>query len=69
MKRWIMPFICLKIKKDETKRTVMEYFKQLKFYSDNPFAFLDVHNEKLFFKKCRDFERNRANVAGHQAQK
>lgn len=45
-------FHLFKNQKDETKRTVMEYFKQLKFYSDNPFAFLDVHNEKLFFKNA-----------------
>lgn len=45
-------FILFKNKKDETKRTVLDYFTQLKFYSNNPFAFLDVHNEKLFFQNA-----------------
>ncbi|BCX78605.1 restriction endonuclease [Campylobacter sp. 19-13652] len=45
-------FYLFKNQKDETKRTVMEYFTQLKFYSNNPFAFLDVHNEKLFFQNA-----------------
>ncbi|BBF08723.1 TPA: N-6 DNA methylase [Haemophilus influenzae] len=45
-------FHLFKNKKDETKRTVLEYFTQLKFYSNNPFAFLDVHNEKLFFQNA-----------------
>ena len=35
---------------DATKEVVLEMFKKLKFYSNNPFAFLDVHNEKLFFQ-------------------
>ena len=30
----------------------MEYFKQLKFYSNNAFAFLDVHNENLFLQNA-----------------
>ena len=45
-------FHLFKNHKDETKRTVMAYFTQLKFYSNNPFAFLDVHNEKLFFQNA-----------------
>lgn len=45
-------FHLFKNQKDETKRTVLNYFTQLKFYSNNPFAFLDVHNEKLFFQNA-----------------
>lgn len=45
-------FYLFKNQKDETKRTVMKYFTELKFYSNNPFAFLDVHNEKLFFQNA-----------------
>lgn len=37
---------------DATKELVLEMFKKLKFYSNNPFAFLDVHNEKLFFQNA-----------------
>ena len=33
---------------DATKDKVMEYFRELKFYTNNDFAFIDVHNEELF---------------------
>ena len=33
---------------DATKDTVMEYFRKLKFFTNNDFAFIDVHNEELF---------------------
>lgn len=33
---------------DATKDTVMSYFRELKFFTNNDFAFIDVHNEKLF---------------------
>lgn len=33
---------------DATKNTVMSYFKELKFHTNNDFAFINVHNEKLF---------------------
>ena len=33
---------------DSTKKTIMEYFRALKFFSDNDFSFISVHNEKLF---------------------
>lgn len=45
-------FHLIKNKKDETKKTILEYFKQLKFYSNNPFAFIDVHNESLFLQNA-----------------
>ncbi len=35
---------------DATKDKILEYFKQLKFFTNNDFAFTDVHNEKLFYK-------------------
>lgn len=34
--------------KDAIKETVLKYFDELKYYTNNDFAFLDVHNEKLF---------------------
>lgn len=37
---------------DATKRTVLDYFKQLKFYTNSDFAFLDVHNEELFYQNA-----------------
>jgi len=33
---------------DATKDKVMSYFRELKFYTNNDFAFIDVHNEELF---------------------
>ncbi|MBR3363068.1 MAG: N-6 DNA methylase [Bacilli bacterium] len=33
---------------DATKDKVLEYFRELKFYTNNDFAFIDVHNEELF---------------------
>ena len=41
-------FHLFKNKPDETKKTVLDYFRQLKFFTNNDFAFIDVHNEKLF---------------------
>ena len=35
-------------KQDATKDAVLQYFRQQKFYTNNDFAFLDVHNETLF---------------------
>ena len=33
---------------DATRDTVRKYVRQLKFFTNNDFAFIDVHNEKLF---------------------
>lgn len=33
---------------DATKDRILDYFRQLKFYTNNDFAFLDVHNQGLF---------------------
>ena len=33
---------------DATRDTVLDYFRQQKFYTNNDFAFLDVHNQDLF---------------------
>ena len=35
---------------DATRDKILEYFRRLKFFTNNDFAFLDVHNEKLFYK-------------------
>lgn len=37
-------------KANVAKDTIKDYFKQLKFFSNNDFAFIDVHNEKLFYQ-------------------
>lgn len=33
---------------DATKRKIKDYFRQLKFFSDNDFSFISVHNKDLF---------------------
>lgn len=33
---------------DATKKTIKNYFRALKFFSDNDFSFISVHNKKLF---------------------
>lgn len=35
---------------DATKETIKKYFRQLKFFTNNDFAFIDVHNETLFYQ-------------------
>lgn len=37
---------------DAIKDTILEYFRQLKFYSNSDFAFLDVHNKQLFVQNA-----------------
>lgn len=34
----------------ETRKRVMEKFKKQKYYTNNDFSFIDVHNEKLFYQ-------------------
>ncbi len=41
-------FRVFKDKPNATKDVIKDYFKQLKFFTNNDFAFIDVHNEKLF---------------------
>ena len=38
---------------DATRETIHHYFKQLKFFTNNDFAFIDVHNEKLFHQNFK----------------
>ena len=38
---------------DATMKTVMEYFRALKFYSDNDFSFISLHNERLFKENAK----------------
>ena len=41
-------FYLFKNDPDATKDKILDYFQQLKFYTNNDFAFLDVHNQVLF---------------------
>ncbi len=38
---------------DATRDTINQYFKALKFFKNNDFGFIDVHNEKLFYQNAR----------------
>lgn len=40
--RWVLNDL------DATKRQIKDYFRQLKFFSDNDFSFISVHNKRLF---------------------
>lgn len=37
---------------DATRDTIQKFFRQLKFFTNNDFAFVDVHNEKLFYQNA-----------------
>jgi type I restriction enzyme M protein len=37
---------------DATRETIKNYFRQLKFFTNNDFAFIDVHNERLFYENA-----------------
>lgn len=37
---------------DATKDTIRQFFKELKFFTNNDFAFIEVHNERLFYQNA-----------------
>lgn len=41
-------FWTVKNERNATKKQIQKYFRNLKFYSNNAFSLLNVHNEKLF---------------------
>ena len=43
-------FEVFKDRPNATKDKIKEFVKQLKFFTNNDFAFIDVHNEKLFYQ-------------------
>lgn len=45
-------FNFLTSKADMARDQIKRYFHELKYYNNNPFAFLDVHNEDLFFQNA-----------------
>jgi type I restriction-modification system DNA methylase subunit/restriction endonuclease S subunit len=40
-------------KRASTKNIINQYIKELKFFSNNDFAFINVHNEKLFYQNSQ----------------
>ena len=45
-------FVLFKNKPNAIKDKILEYFDQLKYYTNNEFTFIDVHNEKLFYQNA-----------------
>ncbi|MDR2941819.1 MAG: N-6 DNA methylase [Treponema sp.] len=45
-------FKLFKNRPDATRKKILDYFDQLKYYTNNDFAFIDVHNEKLFYQNA-----------------
>jgi type I restriction-modification system DNA methylase subunit/restriction endonuclease S subunit len=43
-------FDVFKNRPNSTKEQIKNYFRELKFFTNNDFAFIDVHNEKLFYQ-------------------
>lgn len=46
-------FWTVKQKPNATKQQIKEYFRKLKFFTNNDFGFVDVHNEKLFYQNAK----------------
>lgn len=46
-------FWTVKNKKNATKSQIQKYFRDLKFYSNNAFSLVNVHNERLFNKNTK----------------
>lgn len=43
----------MKNKKNATKSQIQKYFRDLKFYSNDAFSLINVHNERLFNKNTK----------------
>ncbi len=50
------------------KETIQDYFRQLKFFSNNAFSLINVHNEELFNQKYKSAYRACSDVARFKAQ-
>jgi type I restriction-modification system DNA methylase subunit len=46
-------FWTVKNKKNATKKQIQEYFRDLKFFSNNAFSLINVHNERLFNRNTK----------------
>ena len=46
-------FWTVKNKRNATKRQIQRYFRELKFFTNSAFSFLDTHNEELFNKNTK----------------
>ena len=46
-------FWTVKNKRNATKRQIQRYFRELKFFTNSAFSFLDTHNEELFKRNTK----------------
>ena len=46
-------FWTVKNKKNATKKQIQKYFRDLKFFSNNAFSLINVHNERLFNRNAK----------------
>ncbi|MCH9758873.1 MAG: restriction endonuclease subunit S [Proteobacteria bacterium] len=46
-------FWTIKNKKNATKKQIQKYFRDLKFFSNNAFSLINVHNERLFRRNTK----------------
>ncbi|WP_251712847.1 N-6 DNA methylase [Lactococcus ileimucosae] len=42
-----------RLREDAAKDAILKYFKELKYFSNNDFTFLDVYNEQLFYQNSK----------------
>ncbi len=42
-----------RLRKDAAKDAILTYFKELKYFSNNDFTFLEVYNEQLFYQNSK----------------
>ena len=52
LKSGLHPFKLFNNDPDATRSTILEYLRKLKFFTNNDFAFIDVHNEHLFYQNA-----------------
>lgn len=46
-------FWTVKNNRNATKKTIQDYFRQLKFFSNNAFSFISINNEKQFIRNTK----------------
>ena len=52
-KEIVSAFKYVKDDPDATKEAVLKFFRELKYFKNSDFSFIDVHNEKLFYQNSK----------------
>lgn len=52
-KEIVSAFKYVKDDPDATKEAVLKFFRELKYFKNSDFSFIDVHNEKLFYQNAK----------------